>query len=92
MDGSHFPLEKPLPEYSEYGSDYDDPALKNTPEYWARRQPATGPKAYTRRIARQVINELRRPYMDCHCGCRGLNHIDPAARRILLDLQEIQTR
>jgi hypothetical protein len=46
MDGSHFPPEKTMPEFSEYGSEYDDPALKNTLEYWLRKQPATDPEAH----------------------------------------------
>jgi hypothetical protein len=47
MDGLHVPEDKPMPEYSLYGDDFDDPALKNTLGYWLRKQPATEPEAYT---------------------------------------------
>jgi hypothetical protein len=92
MDGSHFPSDKPMPDYSLYGEDFDDPALKNNISCLRREHTETDRMVNTRRFARRVLNELRQPYRDCHCGCQGINHIDPTARRILLDLLEIQTR
>jgi hypothetical protein len=47
MDGLHVPQDKPMPEYSLYGDDFDDPALKNTLGYWLSKQPATEPEART---------------------------------------------
>lgn len=86
MDGSPFPIDKSHPDNSLSGTDYDDPVLNNALKHWRRERTATELSPKRRRITRQIIEQLRQPYIDCQCGCRGLNHIDPAARQMLLDL------
>ena len=36
MDGSYFPPEKTMPQFSEYGSAYDDPALTRQHTFFLR--------------------------------------------------------